>query len=107
MSCAVEKELAERFIKLFEGLDPDKVEDLMEELIDNYTYGKYGFPVISEVRKVKKFQSCVSIQPIAGKGVLISPYGFEITSYTQHPKGGIQVIMKETTRREHHKRPRS
>lgn len=101
MSCPVEKELAARFEELFRDLDPKKVEDLMEELIDHYTYGKYGLSVISEVRKVKKFQSCVSIQPVAEKAILVSPYGFEITSVTQHPKGGVQVIMKETTRNEH------
>lgn len=100
MSCEVEKALAERFAQLFKGLDPDKVENLMEDLIDHYTYAKYGLSVVNEIRKVKNKHSTVSIQPIADVGILVSPHGFEITSVTQHPKGGSQVIMKETTRKE-------
>lgn len=101
MLCPAEKAIADRFEEFFKDLDPVKTEELMTELIDHYTYAKYGMSILDEVRKVKKFESCVSIQPIAEKAILVSPFGFKIVSVTQHPKGGVQVIMKETTRDEH------
>lgn len=94
--------LSGRLSQLFEGLDADKAKSLFEELLDDYCYQIFGAPVISEMRKLKKnlMANSVSIQPIAGKAVLLSPRGFELTSYTQHPKGGVQVIMKEITKKE-------
>lgn len=102
--CAeTEKALTERFNKLFEGLDEEAAKSLLEEMLDEYCYCMYGTPVIAEMQKVKRKKgvNCVTIQAVADKGILISEYGFSVTSQTQHPKGGIQLILKETTRKEH------
>ena len=104
-----ERALSERFNKLFEGLDEEKAKALFEEMLDEYCYGVYGTPVVAEMKKVsrKKGVNCVCIQPLADKGILISEYGFQVVSQTQHPKGGIQLILKETTRKEHEQEARN
>lgn len=103
MSERAEGILTARFNKLFEGLEQAEARKLFEELIDEYTYAVYGLPVIPEMDKLKKQPNatCVTIQPIAGqRAILVSHYGFDLISETQHPKGGKQLILKERTRKE-------
>lgn len=99
-----ENALKERLTKLFEGLEAVEAKELFEELLDNYCYSIFGMPVISEMRKLKdKNTDSVTIQPLGEVGVLLSRFGFEEVSRTRHPKGGVQLILKEITKREHRK----
>lgn len=94
--------LSERFNQLFEGLDVEKAKAVLEEMFDEYCYCVFGTPAIAELRKIKRKKgvNTVSIQQLAGKAALISEYGFTVVSQTQHPKGGIQLILKENTRKD-------
>lgn len=103
MSERAEAILTARFNKLFEGLEQAEARKLFEELIDEYTYAIYGLPVIPEMDKLKKQPNAnrVTIQPIASnRAILVSHYGFDVVSETQHPKGGKQLILRERTRRD-------
>ncbi len=94
--------LTARFTKLFEGLDEQKARELFEELVDEYTYSVYHLPLIEEMKKLKKRDTgCVTIQPIAdSRAMLVSHFGFDVISETQHPKGGKQLILRERTKKE-------
>jgi hypothetical protein len=99
----VEGVMSARLHKLFEGLDEVQARKAFEELLDEYTYAVYGLPIIPEMEKLKKQPNatCVTIQPIASsRAILVSHYGFELVSETQHPKGGKQIILRERTRKE-------
>lgn len=103
MSERAEAILTARFNKLFEGLDEKEARKLFEELLDEYTYAVFGLPIISEMQKLHKRPNanCVTIQPIASnRAILLSHYGFDVVSETQHPKGGKQLILRERTRRD-------
>lgn len=103
MSERVEAVMSARLHKLFEGLDEKESRKAFEELLDEYTYAVYGLPIIPEMEKLKKQPNAsrVTIQPIAGsRAILVSHYGFDVVSETQHPKGGKQLILRERTKRD-------
>jgi hypothetical protein len=108
MTDNTEEVLKGRFEKLFEGLDAEKAKSLFEELIDDYCFQVFGLPVLPEMRKLKRQLKVgsVCIQPLAERAILVSKRGFTVTSQTQHPKGGVQLILKEVTKSEFNSRER-
>lgn len=100
--------LSERFNKLFEGVEGDKAKALFEELIDEYCDSVYNTSIIGELRKLKRQNNhhCTTIQEIAKRGIMVSQYGFDVISETQHPRGGVQLILRSRTREDHKKEKR-
>lgn len=99
----LENEIGKRLGVLTEGLNTKEALAIFEEIVDELTFSLYGLTIISELKKVKNASGCVTIQPLIGKAVMVSPYGFEVISETTHPKGGKRLILQEVTKKESEK----
>lgn len=93
--------VGKRLVALFEGLDEKEVQNVFEELIDDYCLSRYRVSVVGHLRKLKftsKGQtSCV--QPLAnGRALLVSSYGFNIKSQSECKCGRAFLVLDEKNR---------